>query len=330
MKKILILSLITFALGQNNVSERIEFMSANPFSFQQIILDLDNQTPQVVFGELTFPTDFDSSKKYPLIIGNAGSLNWAEHHLKYLEMYRQLGFATFQLRSFDARGVDSTVGDQVDVTVAMVILDSYRALELLSRHPNIDAENVGITGWSLGGGVALYSAWMPLVKAINGGAYQFAAHLPIYPPCFVYPVTEESMEFTAAPIHILAGGADNWVPAVACSELIDQLKANNIPVDIDITIYENAHHSFDKTNVPLTVRENGYTLGDCRFPMNEDGTIYYSENIKLSINQPWKQKLALATCAGRGPTMGTNEEARQQAFAYSAWFFTKHLMENNQ
>ena len=77
MKKILILSLITFALGQNNVSERIEFMSANPFSFQQIILDLDNQTPQVVFGELTFPTDFDSSKKYPLIIGNAGSLNWA-------------------------------------------------------------------------------------------------------------------------------------------------------------------------------------------------------------------------------------------------------------
>ena len=50
----------------------------------------------------------------------------------------------------------------------MMILDSYRALEALSSHPNIDIDKVSrITGWSLGGGVALFSGWNPLRKAIK-------------------------------------------------------------------------------------------------------------------------------------------------------------------
>ena len=53
-------------------------------------------------------------------------------------MYRTLGFATFQLQSFDSRDVQSTVGSQVEVTSAMMILDSYLALEMMSTHPNID------------------------------------------------------------------------------------------------------------------------------------------------------------------------------------------------
>ena len=85
---------------------------------------------------------------------------------------------------FKSRDVSSTVGSQVEVTHAMMILDSYRALEVLSNHPNIDIDNVAITGWSLGGGVSLFSGWLPLKKAI-GIDLTFAAHLPIYPPCFV-------------------------------------------------------------------------------------------------------------------------------------------------
>ena len=33
---------------------------------------------------------------------------------------------------------------------------------------------------------------------------------------------------------------------------------------IDITIYEDAHHSFDR-EMELTTMEHGYTLGDCFF-----------------------------------------------------------------
>ena len=324
MKKLTLLLISSFLIAQESLNEIITFESANPFSFEEIITDLNNQEKQTVFGALTFPENFDSDIKYPLIIGVAGSLNWGSHHLKYLEMYRSLGFATFQLQSFDSREVQSTVGSQVEVTSAMMILDSYLALEVLSSHPNIDGQKAGITGWSLGGTVSLYSAWMPLINSINNGEYRFAAHLPIYPGCLAYPYPDESMNFSQAPVHILIGELDDWVPASACTNLLDKLNESGLPHNIDITIYENAHHSFDK-EMELTQVENGYTLGDCFFPMNEEGALFLSEFWNIPINTPIRQKLALLTCAGRGPTMGGNDEAREQSFKFAAEFFLNHI-----
>ena len=324
MIKILIL-FITLAFAQeDNNHELIYFESANPFSFEEIITDLDNQERQEVFGKLKLPKNFDKNLKYPLIIGVAGSLNWGPHHLKYLEMYRSLGFATFQLQSFDSRDVQSTVGSQVEVTSAMMILDSYLALETLSKHPNIDINRAGITGWSLGGTVSLYSAWMPLINSINNGEFRFAAHLPIYPGCLAYPYPDESMIFSQAPVHILIGELDDWVPAYACTNLLDKLNESGLPHNIDITIYEDAHHSYDR-EMELTTIEHGYTLGDCFFPMNDEGALFLSEFWNIPINTPIRQKLALLTCAGRGPTMGGNKDAKEKSFKFSADFFIENL-----
>ena len=326
MIRYIFIVMLSFVIAQETNQETITFNSANPFSFEEIIMDLDNQEAQEVFGILTLPNNYNPDEKYPLIIGVAGSLNWGTHHLEYLKMYHEMGFATFQLQSFDSRDIQSTVGSQVEVTTAMVILDSYRALEALSTHPNIDTDRSGITGWSLGGGVSLYSAWLPLIDAINNREFMFAAHLPVYPGCMAYPYPNENMQFSTAPIHILIGELDNWVPAAACTELIDKIHASGLPHNIDITIYENAHHSFDRVS-EVTVNEKGYTLGDCRFPMNEEGTLLLSEYWNIPINTPLRQKLALMTCAGRGPSMGGNTEAREQSFQFSAEFFTKYLKE---
>ena len=73
--------------------------------------------------------------------------------------------------------------------------------------------------------------------------------------------------------------------------------------------------------------EHGYTLGDCFFPMNDEGTLFLSEFWHIPINSPSMQKLALLTCAGRGPTMGGNDEAREQSFKFAADFFQKNLMD---
>ena len=246
MKKILLVLIFSQIIAQEALNETIIFESRNPFSYEEVITDLDNQEIQIVSGILGFPADFDAEKKYPLIVGVAGSLNWGPHHLKYLEMYRSLGFATFQLQSFDSRDVQSTVGSQVEVTSAMMILDSYLALETLSTHPNIDINRAGITGWSLGGTVSLYSAWIPLINAINNGEFRFAAHLPIYPGCLAYPYPGESMIFSQAPVHILIGELDDWVPASACTNFLDKLSESGLSHNIDITIYEDAHHSFDR------------------------------------------------------------------------------------
>ena len=79
-------------------------------------------------GILTIP-NHKSNTKYPVVLGIAGSKGWGEHHFEYLKMYQDMGIATFQLQSFKSRDETSTVGTQNTVTHAMIILDSYRALE---------------------------------------------------------------------------------------------------------------------------------------------------------------------------------------------------------
>ena len=80
-------------MGIMTAQEKISFTSANPFSFKDIITDLEGQTPHEVHGFLRLP-ETTQEGPYPLIIGVAGSRDWAEQHFEYLEMYRQMGIAT--------------------------------------------------------------------------------------------------------------------------------------------------------------------------------------------------------------------------------------------
>ena len=80
-----------FATYSQNKVEKIYFESANPYSFNDVITDLENQEKQEVFGQLVIPTDtVNEDKKFPLVIGVAGSLGWGEHHYKYLNEYRNI------------------------------------------------------------------------------------------------------------------------------------------------------------------------------------------------------------------------------------------------
>ena len=84
---IILIYIISFHINAQN-SEIISFNSANPFSLSDIIKDLENQQQQEVFGKLTLPIDSANyKKKFPLIIGVAGSLGWRPHHHEYCLLY---------------------------------------------------------------------------------------------------------------------------------------------------------------------------------------------------------------------------------------------------
>ena len=299
--------------------EKIEFISANPFNFRDIIVHLEKQESQEIFGTLTLPKINNENIKFPLIIALAGSKGWAEHHYKYLEMYNEMGIATFEINSFKSRNVTSTVGNQIKVTTAMMILDSYKALEELSKHPNIDSNKIAITGWSLGGGVALYAGWEPLRKAINP-THSFAAHLSMYPPCIIEPL---NLNFTSSPIHILIGELDNWTPADKCLEFVNKLY--NSGTDINITVYDDSHHSFDRESEPI-IDPKGYILTNCSYKIKNDGTIL-TNRLNFPIRSPLMQKISLAFCAKRGPIYGGNTDARKASIKFSKEFMKKHLIE---
>tara|TARA_B100001093_G_scaffold111159_2_gene103584 strand:+ start:2187 stop:3155 length:969 start_codon:yes stop_codon:yes gene_type:complete len=322
MKKLFFI--LTFIIIKNASSqfhqEVINFESANPFSLSDIINDLGNQEKQNVFGKLTIPVDsLNPDKKYPLIIGVAGSMGWRKHHLEYIKMYQEEGFATFELNSFKSRGISSTVGSQEEVTVAAIILDSYRALKKLAKHANINKDKVAITGWSLGGGVTLFSSWVPVKNAISK-ELSFAAHLAFYPPCFFNP---KNLSFTKAPIHILIGEDDDWTPATPCKNLVGILSKNN---NIGITIYPNSHHGFD-SGEPVQKNENGYSFKNCLFDLTEKGDVLMNY-LGLPMSNPTLQKIGFLFCVERGVSIGGNSEARKKSLIFAKKFMKLSLMKD--
>ena len=311
---------ITHAIDEAKVAlkdnqEIVVFDSKNPFNFYDVFNRIDNIADQKVYGILTKP---DTLGVFPVIIGVAGSAGWAEHHYGYLERYLEMGFAVFSLHSFKSRGVESTVGKQLTVTIPMMILDAFSALKELSEDENIDVKRAGLTGWSLGGGVTLFAAWSPIQEAISPNL-KFAAHLPFYPPCMVIP---EELRFTNAPVHILAGEIDDWVPAAACEELIEA--ANISGYDIGITVYPDASHSFDRS-MDVVLDNDAYSFTDCRMKLSNDGVVSLLNGFPLS--SPTMQKIGLVFCADKGAHWGGNKDARERSSAFAIEFMKKHLMD---
>ena len=230
-------------------------------------------------------------------------------------MYQDLGYATFELNSFKSRNITSTVGTQNEITMATMIVDAYKALEKLSDHPQIMKEKVSITGWSLGGAVALYSAWLPLKNSINK-SLNFASHLAFYPPCFF---EFEDLNFSKVPIHILIGELDDWTPSQPCNNLVNKLAMSNI----NVTVYKDSHHGFDRKG-ELEINENGYSFKDCMFDLNSDGDILMNY-LNIPMKNPFLQKIGFLFCVERGVTIGGNKAARKKSFKFAEDFMIKTL-----
>ena len=125
--------------------ELIVFNSKNPFNFNDLMFRINSVSNQQAYGILSYPDS--ETKNLPLVVGVAGSKGWSDHHYKYMDKYLESGFATFTLHSFKSRNVSSTVGEQISATTAMLVYDSFKALEKLHEKPRINSKNIGITGY---------------------------------------------------------------------------------------------------------------------------------------------------------------------------------------
>lgn len=299
---------------------RIDYLSANPFEFTQILRELEKAPEQAMFGQLIFPER--ASGRVPLVICCHGSLGWRGHHHEYMVRYLEMGIAVFRVHSFDARQVVSVVEDQMQVTMASMIVDSYRALELLVTHPRIDPARIGITGWSLGGSVALYGAWQPLAERLAPGGERFAAHLPLYPAAHVRP---EEARWTRAPIRVLIGGADDYTPAWFATDLAGELRPAG--VDIEVTVYPGAQHSFDSIE-PSAFLPLAIGLGKKTTTVARDGSMFVtgSDGRRHPVDEPRHREASFAAMKARGAHIGGSWDARRRAFPDATAFFGEHLL----
>ena len=297
------------------LKEKISYSSKNILGFENMFGEgLNAQKDLEVFGVMHFPDDYDSSKAYPAIVASHGSLNWRGHHLKYLEQMRLADFIVFAMHPFDSRGVNSTVGNQINVTSETVIYDMAMTLNLLWSDPRINNQKIYAAGWSLGGTAALFNAWVPLQNAINLPGASYAGYLMWYPGCLALPdLNEWDKDF----MQIYIGEEDNWTPPKPCSELVSIM--NNRGGNANIELYPNSFHSFDGPN-PLKLWPNAYSWANCKLKLNGDTKkVYDPSNQELDFSDPSARRAAYESCAVKGEVMaGASPEYQNAAYEHLA------------
>ena len=304
----------------NYLQEKITYSSKNIIGFENLFGEaVLTQEDLEIFGIMHFPDDYDASQKYPVIVASHGSLNWRAHHLDYLEQMRQANYIVFAMHPFDSRGVNSTVGNQINVTSESVIYDMATSLNLLWDDPRINNQKIYAAGWSLGGTAALFNAWSPLQEALNLPNASFAGYLMWYPGCLALPdLNEWDKDF----MQIYIGEDDNWTPPQPCKELVALM--NNQGGNAHIELYPNAFHSFDSPN-PLKLWPDAYSWANCKLKLNgETKKVYDPSNTELDFSDPKARRAAYESCAVKGEVMaGASPEHQNAAFEHLATLLPK-------
>jgi len=301
-------------------SGQIAYLSSSPFEMHHILCKMDSTPQHPVFGHLLLP-NVTNDTPVPCVVTCHGSRGWVEHNQDHMNNWLEAGIAVFRVHSFDAREVISTVDSQMMVTHAMMLSDAFEALKLLNTHPLIDSDRIAISGWSLGGTVALYSAWTPIAESLAPNGERFSAHLPLYPAAHMRP---EDQRWESAPIQILHGEVDDYTPLVLVHGLMAVTKESG--VDMRLEVYPNAHHAFDSRE-EMTWLPNAIKLDERTVQIDADGEMWgeIEEGIRIPLNEPLQRKAAFDAARNVGAHIGGNAEARKRSMKDTLEFLLEVL-----
>jgi dienelactone hydrolase len=246
-------------------------------------------------GALQFPQGAGGKLPAVVLLHGSGGINggtelWAKHFLG-------IGVAALLLDSFSARGIVGTSTDQAQLGRLNMILDAYRAFELLAAHPRIDPARIAVMGFSRGGQSALYSSMRRFQELWSPRAV-FALHIPLYASCSATFVGDTDV---TGPIRQHHGQADDYVTVAPCRPYFERLRAAGR--DAQLIEYPGAHHVYDNplaANTP-TVGKGSQSTRACSLKEETIGTV-----INVATGQPFTYKDA---CVETDPHLGYNEAA---------------------
>ena len=170
------------------------------------------------------------------------------------------GIATLEIDMWTPRGVSG--GANRPQGVPETLPDAYGALQFLAQHPRIDPQRIGIMGFSWGGVATMLTATKPYTDLYMGSTLQFKAHAPLYPVCWVYNQVPgyEFAAFSGAPVFLQGGELDTYDLPDTCPNLEQAVDAT-APGVLDVTMYPNATHAFDRNEPEITVNDPIAHLG---------------------------------------------------------------------
>ena len=171
---------------------------------------------------------------------------------RYVEMaarLRSMGVQALVVDSLTPRGERELCTQAVGarkVTQVQRRGDALGALKWLAGQPGVDAQRIGLLGWSNGGSTVLAASNLAHADVRTAGVRPTLA-LAYYPGC----EAELRRGYTpAAPLLLLLGEADDWTAAAPCKALVAQSGPT-----AQFEAYADAHHGFD-SRAPVRLRQD--------------------------------------------------------------------------
>ena len=192
-------------------------------------------------GYLRQPGSAGPSPAVILLHGCNG--HWGRLDGRWGKRIASWGYVALTVDSFGPRGLTSC-GDSYPYDL---IMDAYRALKFLARHPLVDPARIAVLGFANGGRMALASVEHGFLEQASPN--KFHAAIAFYPPCRHFKGR------MTVPTLILIGERDDVTPAKECRRMVDGRDAWGISrqrdqgAPIKLIVYPDAYHAFDAPNV---------------------------------------------------------------------------------
>ena len=217
--------------------------------------------------------------------------------------FNEMGISTLVIDGFTGRGITATSTNQAQLGRLNFILDIYRALEILAKHPQVDVNRIALMGFSRGGQAVIYASLKRFHSMWNKSGVDFAAYLPFYPDCMTTYVDDTNI--SSSPIRIFGGTIDDYNPISKCKAYVDRLKLT--ARDVEVTEYPNAPHAFDSPLLPNhpIVAKDAQTVRNCAIREQPVGSL-----INAGSGQPFTYS---DPCVERDPHVGFDPQATSQA-----------------
>lgn len=300
----------------------IGFPSFNAKSGRDFMDGGVNAVRQTAGGTLVLPDAASPENPVPaMVILHGSNGDWSGRSVNTAMYLARNGIAGLAVDTFTARNLRSTDDylerlDKAPIYTQMA--DALSALQALQGHPAIDKNKIGVTGFSLGAGSALYMMFEPVIESVLGkDGPRFSAYAMFYGGCMV---EFDDFRVEGSPLLIMMGGADESMSIPGCQKF--QKRLQKMGVEVDLKVYETAAHGWDNP-YPQEFQEGEWVTRDCVMKWTNNGRNKEMTS-GYSMDSRYGAFMALYQCAHNdGYTMGYNADAAKRSLEDLLLFLRK-------